>query len=171
MKLMETCIVLFYFQQGGARVDDLKTTKEIAEIWNVSTSYVCQKAKKAKKLGYPWPIKSGTWEAPLVEWEKIYEMTTKRSRKKRKSQVKKSVNQKTADPVQKYSATKAAALLNKEIKDPRKKITPRWLSILGNRNLELGRDWPQISGIAKVAPLDEWRRILNDESLRAWTRK
>lgn len=148
---------------------EMKTTKEIAELWNVTPAYVCRKANQAKKMGYPWPVKAGTWEAPLAEWERIYQMTTKWSRKKKKLGV---INEKSVSvPIKKYSATQAVELLNEEIKDPKKKITSRWLSKLGNRSMELGRDWPKVSGKAKIAPLDEWRKIMNDKGLRAWTRK
>lgn len=150
---------------------ELKTTKEIAEIWNVTPSYVCKKAKQAKKMGYPWPAKNGTWEAPLVEWERIYELTTKWSTRKKKLSITANEKRDSLPVINKYSATQAAALLNKEINDPKKKISARWLSTLGNRSMQLGREWPQASGKAKVAPLDEWRKIMKDEELRAWTRK
>lgn len=144
-------------------MDDLITTQQAAKKLRKDPSYICRKAREAKKLGYPWPIKrTWGWEAPLVEWERIILLTAKRKKSKPIKQKAISVpSEKT------YSVTKAV----EKLKEQGEKISIKWLSTLGDRSMELGRKWPQKVGRAKVAPLSEWRKMLNDEQLRAWVRK
>lgn len=146
---------------------DLITSREFADLIGKSPSYVCRLARAAKKAKYPWPIKRSNkktlpWEAPVDEWNNIVHLFS--NKRSQKQEVK-------PTPVSKkelYSITEAVEEIKNRLGED---ISIRWLSILGRRNLLLGRAWPQKRGQQRVAPIDEWIRIMRDESLRAWTRK
>jgi hypothetical protein len=154
---------MFVQVKGGVLVNDLITTQQASKILKKDPSYLCRKAREAKKLGYPWPIKrTWGWEAPLKEWEQVLMLTAKRKKSKR---IKPNATSIPSEPT--YPVTKAV----EKLKEQGEIISVKWLSTLGDRSMALGRKWPQKVGRAKVAPLSEWRKMMKDEHLRAWVRK
>ncbi|SDY83082.1 hypothetical protein [Thermoactinomyces sp. DSM 45892] len=144
--------------------------KEAARRAGLDVSYVASLARKSAAEGNPWPIKRrvgsrAPWEAPPEEWEKILQPITKRKKKlKPRNTLGAREQGSIEDPDAQvcYSARQAAKILN---------VAGSWLSVLGERCIKLGREWPQKEIQARIAPLEEWRKILKDEDLRAWTRR
>jgi hypothetical protein len=149
-------------------VDDLITSKEFAKKIGKSSSYVCRLARIAKEKGYPWPIKivdkkTLPWEAPEEEWTNILILFgQKRNEKKQKIKPLPISNQKL------FSVTDAVEEIQKKLNET---ISVTWLYKLGKRNNQLGGEWPKRKGQARVAPIEEWIKIMKDKRLRAWSRK
>ncbi|SDY87716.1 hypothetical protein SAMN05444416_109143 [Thermoactinomyces sp. DSM 45892] len=64
---------------------------------------------------------------------------------------------------QEYSASRAAKILGK--------YSIKWLTQLALRCNRIGLEWPKRVEQEWIAPLEEWKRIVQDETLRSWMTK
>lgn len=126
--------------------------KKAGEIFGKSPSRAAKLARDNYEEGHEWPKKAGRqWMAPEWAWDQILNPKHRRW-KPPQSVVKKEL----------ITASEASRQL---------KSNPNWVAELGKRNKRQGGEWPQKIGRYWLAPLEEWKRIVNTTSLRAWRRK
>lgn len=140
------------------------TTKEAAKIFGLNPAYAARLAKKSADAGNKWPIKRGRpWEAPVSAWKEI--LNPPRRRKKRRSGRGRPPGS-TAEPNQPelISCSKAARIIG---------ISGPWALELSKRARKHKLTWPKWSEKEGMwlASLEDWKKVFEDERLRAWRKK
>lgn len=137
------------------------TSLEAARRFGLDRYYVTRLARESRKAGNSYPVKRGrSWEATEEEWAKILNPRDKKVRKTRKRQIGLTDKNFAGDPG--VSCTRAAEKLG---------VSSSWARKLAQRAKKKGFQWPEKQNSQWIAPLDEWRRIFEDPSLRQWRRK
>jgi len=127
--------------------------KRAGELFGKSPSRAAKLARDHYEEGHEWPVKVGRqWMAPEQAWEQIL---IPKHRRRKPSQS----NEKEKELI---TASEASRRLQRN---------SNWIAELGKRNKRRGGEWPKKIGRYWLAPIEEWKRIANMRSLRAWKRK